>query len=641
MPLLSSRSESLRYRHALIVFMAVLLGSSLVADALLVTQQRGELIDQAKGYAQRELRLIAAWLTASLNRNGIDGPLNTSLERWLAADPTVVGLTIRVDDRTVFRYAREEPAEYAFDAFQQLRLDGRQLRLSLVRDITRVERLLEQMRLHLIAGSTVFIILLGSFLWVTVRRMALLPMRRYEAELQVHRYRLERLVQERTSELSATNRNLRHEIHERQQAELELRRSTNRLSVLREIDQSILGARSLPAIADGALQHISELIPCQRAGVVLFDLEVGQAELIAVTATHEPTQLKSGRLFHIDVTGIPEALRRGEPFLVENISTPEHPSPMEQVLIEEGVQSYAMLPLIYGGDLLGVLLLGSGESGRCGTEVLEIAGEIADVLAVAIQQVRLMEQVQQHAEQLERRVEQRTRELKEAQTELEAFTYSISHDLRGHLWTVQGFTDLLAEKYAEALGPDGLDYVDSIADGARAMTVLLQDLLTYSHINRGELTPSPVDLDRLVADLKVRFDTRIAAREVSVISEAPLGTVLAHKSTLEQVLAQLLDNAITYVPQDRKPLIRLRTEMVEGRTRLWVEDNGVGIPPEQRKRIFRVFQRLHADEAYPGTGIGLAIVQRGIARMGGQVGVESAPGEGSRFWVELPTAELQ
>ena len=118
----------------------------------------------------------------------------------------------------------------------------------------------------------------------------------------------------------------------------------------------------------------------------------------------------------------------------------------------------------------------------------------------------------------------------------------------------------------------------------------------------------------------------------------PLPTVLGHGTTLAQVFANLVGNAVKFVPAGRVPEVVIRAQPNGDRVRVWVEDNGIGIAPEHHERIFRVFERLHRAEDYPGTGIGLAIVRKGVERMGGAVGLESALGSGSKFWIELPRA---
>src|ERR1043166_6600217 len=170
------------------------------------------------------------------------------------------------------------------------------------------------------------------------------------------------------------------------------------------------------------------------------------------------------------------------------------------------------------------------------------------------------------------------------------------------------------------------------------MDTLIRDLLAYGRLTHVELPLEPVDLGDVV-DSALQVVRRDAAERGALIDVDPhLPTVPGNRSVLVQVLINLLSNAVKFGgPQ---PRVRVRSEPREGLThRVWIEDDGIGSAPEPQERIFAVFERLHGAEAYPGTGIGLAIVRKGIERLGGRVGVESAGGRGSRFWIELPRAE--
>ncbi len=139
----------------------------------------------------------------------------------------------------------------------------------------------------------------------------------------------------------------------------------------------------------------------------------------------------------------------------------------------------------------------------------------------------------------------------------------------------------------------------------------------------------------------LQLESELRGGDAKISVQEPLPTVLGNETTLAQVVANLLANAVEFIPAGRGPEVRMRAEQRDGHVRLWVEDNGIGIAPEYHERTFRLFERLHRPEEYPGTGIGLAIVRKAVERMGGGVGVESAPGQGSRFWIELRLAEAQ
>jgi signal transduction histidine kinase len=141
-----------------------------------------------------------------------------------------------------------------------------------------------------------------------------------------------------------------------------------------------------------------------------------------------------------------------------------------------------------------------------------------------------------------------------------------------------------------------------------------------------------------MADVRAQLDSDLREKKVEFEVPDALPSVMGHRATLGQVVGNLVSNGIKFVAPGVTPRIRVRCEDKGDRVRLWVEDNGIGIAPEFRERIFRIFERLHGGELYPGTGIGLAIVQKGVERLGGSVGLESTEGEGSRFWIEIRRA---
>jgi signal transduction histidine kinase len=170
------------------------------------------------------------------------------------------------------------------------------------------------------------------------------------------------------------------------------------------------------------------------------------------------------------------------------------------------------------------------------------------------------------------------------------------------------------------------------------MDTLIEDLLAYSRMAREEITVRPVSLSRLIDRVVADAKQLIAATNADVEVKQPLPEVRAHAPMLRQVIDNLLSNAIKFVAAGGKPRVRIWAERRGEGARLWVEDNGIGIDPAHQERIFHPFERLHGVESYPGTGIGLAIVHKGVERIGGTSGVVSEPGQGSRFWIDLPIA---
>ncbi len=226
--------------------------------------------------------------------------------------------------------------------------------------------------------------------------------------------------------------------------------------------------------------------------------------------------------------------------------------------------------------------------------------------------------------------------LQESNSALESFSYSVSHDLRAPLRAMQGFARVLLEDYGEQLDETGRDYAQRILSGADRMDHLIQDLLIYSRLGHAELELKGCDLEAAMEEVLSQLQSEIRDNQAEIQIKKPLHPVRGHPATIGQILCNLLSNGIKFMPPGTKPVLQVYSENRDGMVRICVKDNGIGIAPEHHARIFRVFERLHGTETYPGTGIGLAIVRKGCERMGGNAGLESKPGAGSCFWIELP-----
>jgi PAS domain S-box-containing protein len=244
-------------------------------------------------------------------------------------------------------------------------------------------------------------------------------------------------------------------------------------------------------------------------------------------------------------------------------------------------------------------------------------------------------QLERHAQDLEIKVRERTLELEDKVSELEAFSYSLSHDLRAPLRSIQGFSEIVLADHAAQLDPTATSYLQRVINAARRMDQLIQDVLAFSRVSRAVIVAEPVDVERLIEDI-VGERPELQAPRVNLVVERPLLHVRGHTPSLTQCVSNLLENAAKFIAPGVQPRIRIWTESLDGHVRLWVEDNGIGISHDAQRGLFGLFQRVHVGGNYPGTGVGLAIVRKAAERMNGRVGVESEPGKGSRFWVQLP-----
>jgi signal transduction histidine kinase len=236
---------------------------------------------------------------------------------------------------------------------------------------------------------------------------------------------------------------------------------------------------------------------------------------------------------------------------------------------------------------------------------------------------------------LERAVRERTAELQATTEEMEIFSYTVSHDLRAPLRAMRGYAEALLQDLGARADETSQGYMRKIIQSGDRMDRLILDVLTYSRTAHAEVNVHPVDLDALVKDV-IKLNPDLQAPGASVEIAGPLAPVLGDASALVQCLANILLNAVKFMDPGKRPEIRIRTETSGGEVRLWIEDNGIGIAPEQHERIFGMFEKLDIGRVFPGTGIGLAIVKKSMERMGGKSGVDSELGRGSRFWLQLP-----
>lgn len=267
----------------------------------------------------------------------------------------------------------------------------------------------------------------------------------------------------------------------------------------------------------------------------------------------------------------------------------------------------------------------------------EFAGYVGSIIDIT-ERKRAEVLLQSEARRLETVVQERTSELRETNEQLEAFVYSIAHDLRSPLRAMSGYSHLLIEDYASVLDEQGRELLQRIQNSAAFMDRLLLDLLAFGRTARAEIELKPVPVQAAWNLAQALCAAQIEEARPRLETAEPLPSVRAHEGTLAQCLSNLLGNALKFVAPGVQPAIRFWAEDCGSNVRLNLQDNGIGIPAEQHDRVFRVFERLNGAN-YPGTGIGLAIVRKGIERMGGQIGLESRPGQGTRFSILLPKAE--
>jgi len=251
---------------------------------------------------------------------------------------------------------------------------------------------------------------------------------------------------------------------------------------------------------------------------------------------------------------------------------------------------------------------------------------------------RAQAQLTDRAVQLEALVAERTVRLQETVGELEAFSYSIAHDMRAPLRAMTNFARIVQTEHSEQLDETGKELLGRVVSAAQRLDRLIMDVLNYSSASRQKLELQPVDLEKLLEEA-IRNEPVLQPPHAEIQIKTPLHRVVAHEPSLMQCANNLLGNAVKFMLPGVVPKVTVRSEVVGEDVRLWFEDNGIGISAADKGRIFALFGRLNPVAEFEGTGIGLAIVRKAVERMGGKFGVESEPGQGSRFWIQLKRSE--
>jgi light-regulated signal transduction histidine kinase (bacteriophytochrome) len=335
--------------------------------------------------------------------------------------------------------------------------------------------------------------------------------------------------------------------------------------------------------------------------------------------------------YSIRLMGDVEALARGEPQRIDVNALA--PSPEKDALLASDVSVYMVVPMRAGGELLGALSFGA-PSDVFTPEQLRIAEEVATQLAIAMFQARLLARLRDHAAELEATVRKRTEALEAANQELESFSYSVSHDLRAPLRAVDGYARMLEEDYAARLDDEGRRLLAVVRQSSVRMGRLIDDLLAFSRLGRQQPAKQLVDMTELARDVVTELRNGAAAS----VELGALPSARADRALIRQVWTNLVGNALKYSGKRADARVEIGGRQDGGESVYWVRDNGVGFDMRYADKLFGVFQRLHRVDEFDGTGVGLAIVQRVVARHGGRVWAQAKPGEGACFHFSLPVA---
>lgn len=424
------------------------------------------------------------------------------------------------------------------------------------------------------------------------------------------------------------------EVSDRQQAQAALKNRLKQQATVAQLGQLALSGLELPDLFEQTTALVAqslnvddckilELLPEDNA--LLLRSSVGlKKELADITKVGTDAKSQAGY-----------ALLSGKPVILDNLN--EETRFKGSPLLYENRYISGVSTIIPGkNEPFGVLEAHSIVEHQFSWDDANFLQSVANILSAAIIRKQAESENQKLNATLEVRVKERTQQLEAVNQELEAFCYSVSHDLRAPLRAIQGFAQVLVEDYQSSLDDLGQEYLNRIKAAAAHLDTLILDLLAYSRLGRTQIQFAEVNLATVVEGILSELESELQEIRGQVIVKTTLPVVRSNPSILKSVITNLITNGIKFVSAEVNPVVQIWAEAQGKYVRLWVEDNGIGIAVEHQERIFRVFERLHGIESYHGTGIGLAIVKRGVESLNGRVGVFSNVNQGSRFWIELP-----
>lgn len=410
-------------------------------------------------------------------------------------------------------------------------------------------------------------------------------------------------------------------INEQKRKEEEVKKLNQRLEVLIESIQQLSSAQSLDTVQELVAKSARKLIGADGASLVFRENDH------CFYVNEDAIQpLWKGNKFPMESCISGWVMQQKKPVVIEDVFSDDRIP--KDVYKPTFVKSLAMVP-INQKEPIGAIGNYWKETYIPGEPEMQLLQTLADAAARAIENINL------YAE-LEDRVNQRTEQLQTVNKELETFTYSVSHDLKAPLRGIDGYSKLLLDEYGGKLDEEASFFIQTIRRSTIQMNRLIEDLLSYSRLERSQFKQEKIALKPFVDTLVANYRTELEKHRFSVTLMIPDVIIIADSTGLSIILRNLMENAIKFTCQKPSPSIEIGLEDNPGSWIICLKDNGVGFDMKYHDRIFEIFQRLQRAEDFPGTGIGLAMVAKAVKRMNGKAWAESIPGEGSSFYIEIP-----
>lgn len=453
------------------------------------------------------------------------------------------------------------------------------------------------------------------------------------------------------NELEKANSNLLAEINERRKAEVELIKVNRLYTVISLINQMIVRNQVRETIFTEACNIVIEHGKFHMAWIGLLDEK--KESIIPVTWAGAElgylTTIKKFTAKNISEGNGPtgKAVREGRYYCCNDIASDPNMTIWRNEALKRNYRSSIALPIRVFNSIIGAFTLYVSETNFFNQTEIDLLLQVTSDISFALEvtetekkRVAAEKAIKKMNRDLEQSVMLRTQQLEYANKELEAFTYSVSHDLRSPLRNINGWGQILMEEFKAKLGEDGVKYLDRVLSETLRMNNLIDDLLKLSKVTISEKKKETVDLTAIAHSIARRLLDKPINYKLEINIQPDL-VAIGDSRLLEIALTNLLDNSYKFTGKLSRAIIEFGMSVMEGKTIYWVKDNGVGFDMENSKNLFGVFQRMHNQNEFPGTGVGLAIVQRIIHRHDGVIWADSKLNEGTTFYFTIPEENNQ
>ena len=418
------------------------------------------------------------------------------------------------------------------------------------------------------------------------------------------------------------------DISARKRAEADRQAYTAQLRALADLAHQVSTTLSLHELLNLLARSMRELLNANAASASVNDPALANGRVV-VASFDERYGLQRGQQRPLGSPELHELVASGNTStLLTREQMDSHPKWSQLTQnddLQHPLRGWLAAPLIArDGSQLGLLELSDQRNGDFTDSDLQVLSQLAGLASVAIENIRLYAT-------LEERVAARTRELEMSNRELEAFSYSVSHDLRAPLRAIAGFSSILEQEHGQQLTGEARRYLQRITGGVERMANLIDDLLSLARVSRSELKRESIDLTALCRTIVKRQSERWPGRKLDIDIDARMRTT-ADPRLVEVALENLVENALKFTSTRAETKIHIGRRMIEGKLAFFIGDNGVGFDPKYASNLFGVFQRLHSASDFPGTGVGLATVHRIVQRHHGRVWAVSQIDEGATFY---------